>query len=75
MQSVMCVPLFYGFGLGMHAWIGQAPALALGIVLWIALVAAAHAWMRRFHYGPLEWVWRSLTHTDRTVPLVRQVGH
>jgi uncharacterized protein len=71
MQSVMCVPLFYGFGLGMHAWIGQAPALALGIVLWIALVAAAHAWMRRFHYGPLEWVWRSLTHTDRTVPIIR----
>ena len=18
-------------------------------------------WLRRFHYGPLEWVWRSLT--------------
>jgi uncharacterized protein len=72
LQSVLCVPLFYGFGLGMHAWIGQARALALGVLLWIALVAAAHAWTRRFHYGPLEWVWRSLTLTDRTVPLLRR---
>ena len=72
LQSVLCVPLFYGFGLGMHAWIGQPRALTLGIVLWIALVAAAHAWRRRFHYGPLEWAWRSLTLTDRTVPLLRR---
>ena len=71
-QSVLCVPLFYGFGLGAHAWIGQRGALLLGVVLWILLVAAAHAWMRRFHYGPLEWLWRSLTLTDASVPLVRR---
>ncbi len=71
-QSVLCVPLFYGFGLGAHAWIGQHGALLLGIVLWMLLVAAAHAWMRRFHYGPLEWLWRSLTLTDASVPLVRR---
>ena len=50
-QSVLCVPLFYGSGFGAYAWIGQRGALLLGVVFWIMLVAAAHAWMRRFHDG------------------------
>jgi uncharacterized protein len=71
-QSVLCVPLFYGFGLGAHAWIGQWRSLLLGVVLWVLMVAVAHAWLRRFHYGPLEWLWRSLTLTDPSVPLVKR---
>ena len=67
-QSVLFVPIFYGFGLNAHAWIGQWRALALGIACWVVLVALAHVWMRRFHYGPLEWLWRAATLTDRSVP-------
>ena len=61
-QSVLFVPVFYGFGLNAHAWIGQWRALVLGVVCWVILVALAHVWMKRFHYGPLEWLWRSLTY-------------
>ncbi|NJL70748.1 MAG: DUF418 domain-containing protein [Candidatus Competibacteraceae bacterium] len=28
-------------------------------------------WLRFFHYGPLEWLWRSLTYGVRQ-PMVRE---
>ncbi|HEX5788652.1 MAG TPA: DUF418 domain-containing protein, partial [Woeseiaceae bacterium] len=73
-QSLLCVPLFYGFGLGAHAWIGQARSLVAGLIVWVLLVIGARAWMRRCHYGPLEWLWRVLTLGDRSVPFVRRAG-
>jgi uncharacterized protein len=73
-QSLLCVPFFYGFGSNAHAWIGQVRSLALGLALWSVLVALAHAWLRHFHYGPLEWVWRALTLADRRVPFRRRMA-
>jgi len=61
-QSLIGVPLFYGFGLGLYDGFGQVQALALGILLWLFQMLLAHAWMSRFHYGPLEWLWRATTY-------------
>jgi uncharacterized protein len=72
MQSVLFVPFFYGFGLNAHSWIGQGRAFTLGIVAWAVLIMLAHFWMRAFRYGPLEWLWRALTLTDRSVPFARR---
>jgi len=30
--------------------------------IWVLNIAASLLWLRSFHYGPLEWVWRSLTY-------------
>lgn len=60
-QSFMVVPLYYGFGLGLHDTIGQRNALLLGIGLWTAQMLFAALWFRYFRFGPLEWLWRSLT--------------
>jgi uncharacterized protein len=60
-QSILLVPLFYGFGAGAYAWIGQPMSAALGVVLWCIQVWVAHLWFRNYHYGPLEWLWRSMT--------------
>lgn len=56
----------------LFAWCGQryvgaAPmplkwVLGAAALLFAAQAAAAHAWMRRFRYGPLEWLWRSATY-------------
>ncbi len=32
----------------------------------------ARLWFRHFHYGPLEWVWRSLARLTRRVPFRRR---
>jgi uncharacterized protein len=71
-QSLVFVPLFYGFGLGMHAWISQGEALAMGIVAFALQILLARLWFRRFLYGPLEWLWRALTNTTWDIPFVRR---
>ncbi|WP_444962230.1 DUF418 domain-containing protein [Nocardiopsis sp. M1B1] len=50
---------------------GTIPTLAqyaLAAAYFAATAVLAHLWARRFRLGPLEWVWRSLTHL-RPVPL------
>lgn len=60
-QSLVFVPVFYGFGLGAYNTIGQVPSLTLGIACWIAQMLIACLWLQKFRYGPLEWAWRKLT--------------
>lgn len=62
-QNVVCALLCYGFGLGLAAQLGGAqPWWTLG--LWTAvslgLLVGASLWLRRFRYGPLEWVQKSV---------------
>lgn len=71
-QSLVFVPLFYGFGLGMHAWITQGEALAMGLVAFALQILFARLWFRYFLYGPLEWLWRALTNTTLAIPFVRR---
>lgn len=71
-QSLVFVPLYYGFGLGLHAWISQAEALAMGVVAFALQMVLARLWFRYFLYGPLEWLWRALTNTSLAIPFVRR---
>ncbi len=72
LQALICVPLFYPFGLGWYQGIGQGGALLLGLAIFAALTAFAHLWMHRFHYGPAEWIWRAATLTTVKVPFLRR---
>lgn len=67
-QSLLFVPFFYGFGLGLYQSIGQLNALILGLFAWALQMAFANAWFRHYRYGPLEWLWRSLTRLDFGIP-------
>jgi uncharacterized protein len=71
LQSLLFVPVFYGYGLGLHATMTQVQALLLGLVAFAAQLLVAHLWFRRFYYGPLEWLWRAGTYLTVDVPFVR----
>lgn len=60
-QSLVFVPVFYGFGLAAYSYLGQVPSLAIGIACWLVQMGIAWLWLRHFRYGPFEWVWRKLT--------------
>ncbi|RYC71602.1 DUF418 domain-containing protein [Spirosoma sordidisoli] len=62
LQSVIGTLLFYGYGLGLIGEIGTAMVLLLTIPVFLAQVLFSQFWLSRFHYGPLEWLWRSLTY-------------
>lgn len=67
LQSLIFVPVFYGYGLGMHATMTQSEAVLIGLAAFAAQVALAHLWFKAFLYGPLEWLWRAATYLSLNV--------
>jgi uncharacterized protein len=64
-QSLVLGFVFYGYGLGLFGRLGPAPALLIGLALYAAQLAFSRAWLRRYRFGPAEWLWRSLTYGRR----------
>lgn len=62
MQSLICTFLFYGWGLGLIAHVQAARVLPLTLAVFTLQVLFARAWLSRFRFGPMEWLWRSLTY-------------
>lgn len=60
-QSLLGVVYFYGYGLGMIGQLGTTLALLSGVAVFALQVWLAGIWLRHFYYGPIEWLWRSLT--------------
>jgi uncharacterized protein len=71
-QSLVFVPIFYGFGLGWWRTITQEESLAVGLVACTAQLIFATLWFRHFAYGPLEWIWRVATKLSLDVPFRRR---
>ena len=72
-QTVFGLALFYGIGLGLGPRYGLIGVLAAFALVFAAQTALSHWWLRRFRYGPLEWLWRCLTYR-RALPLRRAPG-
>ena len=53
---------FLPFGLDLLGVLGPAPSLLIALALYVALTLASHSWLRRFRYGPLEYLWRWATY-------------
>ena len=68
-QSVVCTLLFYNYGLGLYGKVGFAGMLGIVLVLYGCQMAVSIWWLKRFRFGPAEWLWRKLTYGD--VPPIR----
>ncbi|MBM7659810.1 uncharacterized protein JOC85_000577 [Bacillus mesophilus] len=73
LQSIICTTIFYGYGLGFYGEITYFQAFLLTIFIYISQVICSYIWLRYFVYGPIEWVWRSLTY-GRVQPFKRREG-
>ena len=60
-QTLVCIFIFYGFGLGLYGQFDFFEQLGVVAVLCILQFFFANAWLNRFRYGPLEWLWRRLS--------------
>ena len=61
-QSVIWVWLFFGYGLGWYGKVGLFDRVLLAILVYVFHVVTSQWWLRRFRFGPAEWLWRSLTY-------------
>jgi len=64
--------VIYGFvlfgigpGLALAGHIGTTALSGIVVVAYAAQIAFSRWWLRRFAYGPAEWVWRALTYGTR----------
>lgn len=73
LQSLVCSVLFYGFGFGLYERVGAAVLVAITLAIYLAQIPLSAWWLRRFNFGPLEWVWRSLTYGKRQ-PMRKEKG-
>lgn len=66
LQSLICLFIFYGWGLGYWGRVGWALQFALGFaIFFLVQVPLSLWWFRRFSYGPMEYLWRVLTYGHR----------
>lgn len=59
-QTVIAIFIFYGFGLGLFGMLERWQLALIWLAVSVAQMGISVLWLRRFRYGPLEWVWRSL---------------
>jgi uncharacterized protein len=61
MASILMTTLFYGYGLGLFGSLSRWQ-LALLVVpaVWVLQLLWSKPWLERHHFGPFEWLWRTL---------------
>lgn len=62
LQTLICTTLFYSYGFGLFGKVGPAWGVVLSIAIYAVQVPLSVLWLRRFRFGPMEWLWRSLTY-------------
>jgi len=61
-QSLVYVTLFYRYGLGLEGTVGPALLTVLSIFIFVLQILLSRWWLTRFRFGPMEWLWRTLTY-------------
>lgn len=62
MQTILATLIFYGFGLGLFGSVPRWGQILIVFLIWAIQLLVAPIWVRNFHFGPFEWLWRSLTY-------------
>ena len=62
MQSLLCGFFFYGFAMDYFGKLQRYELYYVVLAVWVLEIIWSHIWLRYFRFGPLEWLWRSLTY-------------
>ncbi|RYE17174.1 MAG: DUF418 domain-containing protein, partial [Sphingobacteriaceae bacterium] len=65
MQTVFCTLFFFGYGLNYFAEMQYYQLYLVVAVIWFIQLIVSPIWLKYFLFGPLEWLWRSLTYWQR----------
>jgi uncharacterized protein len=76
MQSLIGNFVFLHAGLGFTGQVGPVYYTLFGLMVFAFQVLISTFWLRYFHYGPFEWLWRSLTYWKRsTIQNQQTINH
>ena len=60
-QSIL-ITTFMGYGFGQNQRVGPAGIFGYAALIYAVQLATCVWWMKRFQFGPAEWLWRTLTY-------------
>lgn len=61
-QTILQGTIFYGWGFGLTGRFGLAWIYPFAAALYALQIAWSRWWLARYRFGPVEWLWRSLTY-------------
>ena len=62
LQSVFGLILFHDFGLGLWNDLARHELYIVVAAQWAVMLEFSIFWLDRYRFGPLEWLWRTLTY-------------
>ena len=62
MHSLICAILFTGMGLGLLGQFSRIELYVIVLLIWWLQLGLSPAWLKRYRFGPIEWLWRALTY-------------
>lgn len=62
LHSIIGTILLLGYGFGLADQIQSAGTFMIGLAVYVVLIIFSTLWLKRFKYGPMEWIWRKLTY-------------
>jgi uncharacterized protein len=65
LTSLICTTIFEGYGLGLFGKLQRFELYAVVLFVWLVILVLSPVWLGHFRFGPLEWLWRSLTYWKR----------
>lgn len=65
MHSIICTTIFNGFGFGLFGKLQRFEIYGVVLAIWAFQLMTSRIWLDHFRFGPVEWVWRSLTYGRR----------
>jgi uncharacterized protein len=67
MHSVICMIVFTGAGFGLFGKLERYELLYVVFSIWIFQLIISPIWLKYFHFGPAEWLWRKLSYLQKPV--------
>ncbi len=62
MQSVIATTIFFSYGLGLYGQVDIVQGMMLVTGIYVVQVIWSHFWLKYYRFGPMEWLWRTLTY-------------
>jgi len=62
LQSIICTTLFLSYGFGLFGKITGLHGIMITFAVFAFQSVFSYYWLKQFYYGPMEWLWRSLTY-------------
>lgn len=65
LQTLICTLIFYGHGLAQFGNFSRTDQAFTVLAVWMVQTVISCIWLHYFRFGPIEWLWRSLTYWQR----------